>query len=374
MGTRGIPANHGGFEACIENLAPFLASKNFEVHVFRQIDDKEKIQSFYKGVKLVNIITTKKGALGTILFDIFSTAHTIKNYKNNALILTFGYPTAFLFPILKLYGFTNIVNMDGVEWKRKQFGLIGKIWCWLNEKIAVLTADALIADHAKIKDHLSKINFFNKPIYVVAYSADDIRKVEINGDKVTRNLKKIILSKEYMLVMARLEPDNQILEIIRSFSASHRPFNLIIAGRLDLRNNKYHKKLVEFASDQVYFVGGIYNLDDKIFLRNNAIAYIHGHTVGGTNPSLVEALGSRSAIIAHFNEFNFGVAENGALYFSSEDSLSRLLSEITETNLNKTRLVADQIFCSYTHEKINSSYYEIIQHFKKTEQEPIVLF
>ena len=366
MGTRGIPANHGGFEACVENIAPFLVSQNIEVHVFRQIDDKAKIKSFYKGVKLVNIVTTVKGTLGTLIFDIISTAYTIKNYKRNDLILTFGYPTAFLFPFLKVFGFTNIVNMDGVEWKRRQFGLTGKIWYWLNEKIAVLTADVLIADHAKIKDHLQKINLLKKPIYTVAYSASDIRKVDIEIDQITSKLMGIVSLRKYMLVMARLEPDNQILEIVKTFSARRRAFNLIVAGRLDLKKNKYHKLLLASASDQVHFVGGIYGSFDKIYLRNNASAYIHGHTVGGTNPSLVEALGSKSIIIAHSNDFNRGVAAEGALYFSNQDELNSMLSEFSETNLSYVRHIADQVFLNFTHKKINSRYLKIINEHIQT--------
>ena len=363
LGTRGIPANHGGFEACVENLAPFLAEKNLDVFVFCQLEKERDSYETYKGVNLVDIVVKNTGSLGTVIFDVKSIVHAIFKFNNKDLIVFFGYPTAFLFPILKVFGFKNIVNMDGVEWKRRQFGLSGKLWYWINEKIAVLTADALIGDHPKIVKHLEKINFMNRPLYSIAYSADDNRGANISEDYIDSELENIINGQEFALVIARLEPDNQILEIVRAFSREKRDFILCVAGRFDPEGYKYHRDVLAAASSQVFFLGGVYGKNEKIFLRNRAACYLHGHTVGGTNPSLVEGLGSTSPIIAHNNEFNRGVAKDGAVYFSGENDLREIFQNFPRNALLLSRKKADAVFIDFKHEAINTQYLRLIQTF-----------
>lgn len=361
MGTRGIPAIHGGFEACVENVAPFLASRHYDTYVFRQLSGSAEPLEAYRNVSLINIKVKDESTLSTIIFDIKSTMYVINNFKKGDLVVTFGYPTAFLFPVLRIFGFANIVNMDGIEWKRNQFGIIGKVWYWLNEKIAVLTASTLIADHPRIAKHLEGINVLKKAVHVIAYSADDIRDINVDPRQLSWRVNDEISDTAFTLIMARLEPDNQILEIISAFSREPRGYKLVVAGRLDTERNKYHAALVKKASHEVVFLGGVYRSEDKIYLRNNALAYIHGHTVGGTNPSLVEALGSRSPIIAHDNMFNRGVADKGAVYFKDEKALVKIFDKLLKSDLTINRSAANEVFKDYTHQVINSKYLDLIK-------------
>lgn len=329
LGTRGIPAAHGGFETFVQNLAPYLVKSGWEVLVYCQHQGSDDIYySEYDGITLVHVSVRNSGTLGTIHFDWLSLKHAL---QHDGLLVSFGYPTGVFAILPKLRNRLHVINMDGIEWKRSQFGFLGRIWYYLNERAAAWLADRLIADHPEIKAHLST-RVASSKIMMVPYGAKKLSDV---SDEI---LEAYCLERDcYGIVIARPEPDNSILEIVRSFSRRSRKFKLVVLGNF-CNDNPYHLKVMKAASPQVIFPGAIYQQERLDPLRFYARVYFHGHKVGGTNPSLVEALGAGNAIVAKDNKFNKWVAQDAAMYFDTEDDLDMLIEEISEESDQLTKM------------------------------------
>ena len=248
-------------------------------------------------------------------------------------MLVLGYNTAIFGCWHKVLGQRILINMDGLEWARSKWGALARIWFLANESIACWTADRLIADHPKIEGRLRNIKGRNSPISMIPYGAHAQSSIE------TSALEKLgVRPKEFFVVIARPEPENSILDIVEAFSKNTRGHKLVVLGKLDSRN-AYHRAILEAASEEVLFPGAIYDHRVVAALRFHSTAYIHGHTVGGTNPSLVEAMAAGSCILAHDNEFNRWVAgDSGALYFDSARSCSDGIEVITSDPSLRARL------------------------------------
>lgn len=320
LGIRGIPAAHGGFETFAEKLALYLKGKGWRVIVYCQHEGNNHVEKDeWNGIERVNIYVSGGGAASTIIFDWKSIAHAA---ARSDLCLTLGYNTALFCSYLKINGVKNVINMDGIEWARAKWSIGARIWFWINEWAGCWLGDHLIADHPEIKRHLeSRVS--GKKISTIPYGADDIFR-----STSCLNLPACLVKGTYFSIIARPEPENSILEVVSAFSRRVRGVKLAILGNY-LDNNEYHCKVKAAASDEVLFLGAIYNKEIVNSIRYGSIAYIHGHQVGGTNPSLVEALGAGNAIVAHDNIFNRWVAGDGAVYFKSEDDVDRILESLT---------------------------------------------
>jgi glycosyltransferase involved in cell wall biosynthesis len=319
LGTRGIPAAHGGFETFAERLALYLTEKGWEVTVYCQRQQGEPIEDTWQGVHRVRFPGRFTGPQGTMVFDWRSVRHAAR-FDDPCLVL--GYNTAgFLWP-LRRRGIPLIINMDGMEWQREKWGLLAKTWLWLNEKAGVHLANVVIADHPEIRNHLSRIVSAQR-IDMIPYGADTI------DDADPGHLERWgVEPDEYLLLVARLEPENSIEEFVRAFSAERRGRRLLVIGPFFPSTYRYHRRLQSVASEEVVFPGVVYERGPLASLRRFARLYLHGHRVGGTNPSLVEALGAGSAILAHDNRFNRWVAADAARYFDSCATCERQLSAL----------------------------------------------
>jgi glycosyltransferase involved in cell wall biosynthesis len=315
QGVRGIPAAHGGFETFAEYLSLYLVSKGWRVVVYCQLDKSKTDFKIYqeddwRGVRRIFVPVRDNGALGTILFDFLSILHILTHRYR--CVLTLGYNTAIFNILLRVFGRLNIINMDGLEWMRSKWSIFHKIYLYINERIACYVGSVLIADHPEIQLHLEqRVNA--KKIRMIPYGARSI--LDVSDQSI---LKLGLTPNTYAIVVARPEPENSILEIVEAFSRTRRGVKLVVLGKFDA-SNKYHSEVQGAASPDVIFLGAIY---DKLIvdsLRSHALCYIHGHTVGGTNPSLVEAMGAGQAIIAHDNKFNRWVADDSAMYFGTVD-------------------------------------------------------
>lgn len=319
LGTRGIPAEHGGFETFAQRLALYLIKRNWEVTVYCQTAERDLPSKNWRGIKLVYISTRKNNALGSILFDFKSTLHAAT--KGEGIILTLGYNTAIFSILYRLNGKFNIINMDGLEWQRQKWNALEKAWLYLNERIGARLGNRLVADHPEIKNYLSRSVCADK-IVMIPYGADPI------GQSDASLLEPYNLSSQsYALIIARPEPENSIWEIVSAFSAKKRGYKLVVLGKY-VAENAYHRQVLEAASEEVVFLGAIYDSSTVHALRVHTRLYIHGHTVGGTNPSLVEALAAGSPILAHDNGFNRWVAGEKAHYFSDEARCLKKLDEL----------------------------------------------
>jgi glycosyltransferase involved in cell wall biosynthesis len=318
LGIRGIPAEHGGFESFAEELSLYLVKQGWSVSVYCQdFGNGEIYKDNWKGIELIHIPVRKKGSLGSIIFDWKSILHAKQNDNKK---LTLGYNTAVFNIILRLLGHVNFINMDGIEWKRKKWSVIAKVWFYINERIGCLVGNHLIADHPEIANHLAT-RVSRKKITMIPYGAAAI----LNPNSAI--LKKFNIEPNgYVILIARPEPENSILEIVKGFCSQTRREKLVLLGNYDPNNNKYHQKVLEAANDRVLFLGAIYEKDIISTLRFHCKLYVHGHQVGGTNPSLVEALGASSAILAHDNKFNRWVTDNKSEYFENAIDCSNKLT------------------------------------------------
>jgi glycosyltransferase involved in cell wall biosynthesis len=319
LGTRGVPAAHGGFETFAEHLALFLVARGWRVVVYCQIDGVGAItEDNWQGVERVNIPVMDTGPAASIRFDWIATRHAA---RHRDLCLTLGYNTAVFCAWLRLRGVRNIINMDGIEWSRAKWGPLAKVWFWFNDWAGCLLGNHLVADHPEIAGHLRTRVSADK-ITTIAYGADQLHDVPDTPVKALG-----LESGRYLTLVARAEPENSILEVVKGFSAKPRGITLAVLGKYD-EANTYHRAVKSAASNEVRFLGAIYEKPVVQALRAHCAAYVHGHQVGGTNPSLVEALGAGNAVIAHDNKFNRWVAAGGALYFSNADELSAAVDKL----------------------------------------------
>ena len=319
LGIRGIPAAHGGFESFAQGLAPYLVEQGWDVTVYCQAEGSAPIEeSSWQGVKLVTISVSQSGPLSTFIFDWKSIVHAA---NQGGLMLTLGYNTAIFCAWFRLKGITNVMNMDGIEWKRQKWNFVLKTWFYINEKLGSWFSNHLVADHPEIKNHLTR-NVAADKITVIPYGADDISSAPTDALDVYD-----LVPGGYGIIIARPEPENSILEIVQAFSAKPRNKKLVVLGNYE-DDHEYHQQVKSAASDDVLFVGAIYEIDVVGALRYHAAAYFHGHQVGGTNPSLVEAMGAGNAVVAHDNHFNKWVAGEGQFYFSDRHDCEQVLDKI----------------------------------------------
>jgi len=353
LGIRGIPASHGGFETFAENLSVALKDNDWQVVVYCQKIGGEIEYTTWKGIELVKIPVKNDTSLSTIIFDIKSTYHACKNEK---LLLTLGYNTAFLSIYCRIAGAYNFINMDGIEWKRSKWSLPIKIWFYINERIACVFGNQLIADHPEIKNHLSTRVNENK-ITMIPYGANHIK----NADERLLDKYKLKAGK-YITVIARPEPENSILEIVRVFSAKSRNIKLVVLGKYTPETITYHAEILSCASDEVVFLGAIYDNNILESLRYFSLFYIHGHQVGGTNPSLIEALGAGNPVLAKDNKFNRWVTDNKMLYFKNDEELEQNLNKLISDDeiINVMKKESEIMFMNkYQWPNINKQYEDI---------------
>lgn len=319
LGTRGVPAAHGGFETFAEYLSLYLVSKGWRVVVYCQDDGAGPVfEDTWQGVERVHIPVAQGGPKGTIVFDWKATAHAAKHPD---LCLTLGYNTAMFCGLLRLKGIPNLINMDGIEWSRMKWGPVAKLWFWMNDWAGCWLGNHLVADHPQIKVHL-QTRVKGSKVTTIPYGADEVTAAP------TAPVHALGLEPgKYLTVIARAEPENSLLEMVQGFSAKPRGMTLVVLGNYQ-PDNAYHQAVKAAASDEVKFVGAIYDKTVVQALRFHSAAYVHGHQVGGTNPSLVEALGAGNAVIAHDNRFNRWVVGEGAVYFSGADGFARCMDEL----------------------------------------------
>lgn len=319
LGIRGVPAAHGGFETFAERLAPYLVSRGWRVTVYCQEDGEGPVvRDTWQGVHRVRIPVRMAGAAGTVLFDWLSIQDAARAGEP---CLTLGYNTALLCARLRLAGVVNVINMDGIEWQRAKYGRLARAWLRINERAGVWFGQHLVADHPEIARHLEALAPASR-ITTIPYGADPIVDAPVEPVRVLG-----LEPGRYVTLIARPEPENGILEAVRAFSARPRAFELAVLGRYD-PNQAYHQAVRAAAGTQVRFLGAIYDAGVVQALRRHAVAHVHGHRVGGTNPSLVEALGAGNAVLADDNRFNRWVAGAGALYYADEAAFDALLRRL----------------------------------------------
>ena len=324
LGTHGVPAAYGGFETAAENVGLYLAQRGWDVVVYCQVPGEGPITTDgWNGMERVLIREQRDGWIGTSSFDLKSVRHAMRQHTTDTVWLTFGYNTGVFDVIPRLRRIPNVINMDGMEWTRKRWGVAKQGILLGNERIAGLVGNKLIADHPEIGRYLTR-HFGRKRVITIAYGAHEVLEAPVEP------LAGYGLSPQsYGIVVCRPIPENSVLEIVRAWSARPRGKQLMVVGPFgDV--DPYHVEVRAAASAEVMFPGAIFDQQRLGALRFHAAAYLHGHTVGGTNPSLVEAMATGNPVIAHDNVYNTWVAGPGNRYFTDDTDLSRTLDVLDD--------------------------------------------
>jgi glycosyltransferase involved in cell wall biosynthesis len=331
IGTRGIPNNYGGFEQFAERVSLLLKNRGHELTVYNPHFHNYKFSN-YEGVNIIKKFMPENilGGFSNFIYDSLCIKHSAK--QNFDIVLLCGYPTA-IFSFHKMQRSKNptfVINVDGLEWSRSRWSVFTKYFIkWAEIKVATSSIN-LISDHNLISEYYKKT--YNKKTQYIPYGAD----LMLNADE--NILKNYNLTKQqYFIAISRIEKDNNLQTIIDGFFLSGSDKKLVMVGNF---NTKYGKKLKSNYSknSNLIFLDSIYDINILNNLRYFSSIYFHGHSVGGTNPSLLEAMASKALIVAHNNIYNKSILELNALYFESSVDVKNIINSINETENFRTDL------------------------------------
>ena len=354
LGTRGIPNNYGGFEQFAEFFSIYAAKAGHSVFVYTPHNHLYQ-DSVYESVQLIRCYGPehKIGTPGQFIYDLNCILDSRK--RNFDIILQLGYTSSAFWYDLHPKNSIVITNMDGLEWKRTKYSKPIQKILKIAEKLAARKSDYLISDSIGIQEYLLKTH--NKESEYIAYGANNFNTPDeniLNTYQVEKN--------SFNMIMARFEPENNLEMVLQGVQASENKQPILVIGNHETKYGEYLKN--KFVScKKIQFLGAIYNLNHLDNLRYFSNLYFHGHTVGGTNPSLLEAMGSQALVVAHDNHFNKGVLENNAYYFNSADEVKKIIDSIKKIdNLQFVKNNYNAITEKFNWIKINEEY---LQFFTK---------
>lgn len=365
IGTVGLPAKYGGFETLAEHLITHLGTQyDFTVYCSQKKYTKTERISTYKGAQL-KYLPLEANGIQSIPYDALSILHSL---KNNDVLLILGVAGAFMIPFIRW--FTNkkiIISIDGIEWKRDKWSPIAKIYLWLAERIAVRFSHIDISDNESIQDYTAMR--YQTLSRVIEYGADHTSKVTPNEQDY---IKYPFLKEKYAVKVCRIEPENNVHMVLEAFRKNEK-MKLVLVGNWN--NSDYGRNLKTIYSNypNIILFDPIYNQREIDLIRSNSNLYIHAHSAGGTNPSLVEAMYLQLPIFAFKVSYNRTTTENKAIYFESEDELEIHLHSIYQEKLTELSLemksIADR---RYTWEKIARQYDILIKEAITIDLKPVV--
>ena len=318
MGTRGVPAQYGGFETAVEEIGRRLVERGYEVTVYCR--NPGQTQTEYLGMTLVNAPAVRHRMAETLSHTTASTAHAIaKAHPDVVLLLNAG--NAPLLRPLQAAGIPTAIHLDGLESKREKWRGAGARYYRWAEKAAVKWGTEVIADAQAIADHVRRQ--YGRECVVIPYGAEVIHP---GSDRLSE---LDLAPKGYHLLVARFEPENHVLDAVHAYRVSSEAKPLIVVGSAPY--SQWYVDTVHAAAQgdpRIRFTGGIYDqaLLDQLYA--NARTYIHGHSVGGTNPSLLRAMGAGAPVLAYDVEFNREVTAGEAFFWANAPELTAVLDDI----------------------------------------------
>jgi Glycosyltransferase len=354
LGTRGVPARYGGFETCVEQVGLRLVKAGHEVVVYCRstgTDDGPK-PAEHEGMRLVHLPAMRKKALETLSHSALSASHLVRHRTDAAIV--FNSANAVFLPLLRARGIPVATHVDGLEWKRTKWQGVGRRYYRTAESLAVRWSDALIADAQGIADYYDAE--FGAPTELIAYgapilAAHDDRLGELG-----------LRPGRYHLVVARFEPENHVDVIVDGYRRSSARLPLVVVGSAPYAD-AHTERIHALADERVTFLGGVWDQGLLDQLYANCATYLHGHSVGGTNPSLLRAIGAGAATIAYDVNFNREVIEDSGLYFRTAPDVAREL-ERAEAAPERTRARgrrAQQIALRYDWDDVAARYEQLCE-------------
>lgn len=317
VGTRGVPARYGGFETAVEEVGRRLVERGHEVVVYcRTTAGDGDRPDRYLGMELVHLPALRRRTLETLSHTALSVAHLLAHRPAAAIV--FNAANAPLLPVLRAAGIPVATHVDGLEWKRAKWGRTGRRYYRAAEAMAVRWSDELIADAQGIADYFSRE--FRAPSTLLRYGAP---LVEPASDRLAE---LGLTPGDYHLVVARFEPENHVDVIVDGYTRSGAGKPLVVVGSAPY-SDEYTARVHAVADQRVQFLGGVWDQQQLDQLYANCFTYLHGHSVGGTNPSLLRAIGGGAAVLAFDVDFNREVTAESGRYFTTADDVAALVDD-----------------------------------------------
>ena len=315
IGTRGAPARYGGFETAVEEIGARLAAAGHDVVVYCR--NPEQTLTRHRGMRLVNVPAIRIRGVETLTHTLLSVLH--QQVRPADVAVVFNAANAPLLPILHLRRIPVALNVDGIEWRRSKWGPWAKRYYRWAEAFGVRTATVLIADARGMQDYYATA-FGAESVYI-PYGAQVLHGLSEDG------LGALGLGPQrYHLVVGRLEPENNLPLIVDGYRASRARLPLVIVGDARKRHPDIEGALAAARADgRIRWIGSLWdqNLLDRLYFH--AATYVHGHSVGGTNPSLLRAMGAGAPVVAFDVAFNREVLGDAGRFFGDGPGLSALL-------------------------------------------------
>lgn len=306
IGTRGIPAAYGGFETAVEEVGRRLVERGHRVLVYGR--DAGTAGDVHLGMRRVTLPAVRQKALETLSHTALSTVHAVTKARPDAAFVFNAANSPFL-PLLRARRIPVALHMDGLEWRRSKWGPRGKAYYRAAESFGVRQADAIIADAPGIADYYD--HQFGVASELIRYGAP------LLDDAPSDGIRELGLEPGgYHLVVARFEPENHVREIVEGYAMSQATKPLVVVGSAPYAA-EYTAAIdrIAAADPRIRLLGAVYDQDLLDALYHHASTYLHGHSVGGTNPSLLRAMGAGTAVIAFDVVFNREVLDEQGWYF-----------------------------------------------------------
>lgn len=320
VGTQGIPATYGGFESLVENLTGDNCPADVSYTVFCSGKDMDTSLKHYKGAEL-KYVPLRANGIQSVPYDMISLFRCLRGYD---AILLLGVSGGLFLPIFRVLCKTRlIINIDGQEYRRAKWNKFAKFILRISEKFAVRCADVVISDNKGIQDYVKET--YGHDSELIAYGGDHVHR-SMSDNEMAKILSDYGLSKgDYAVTVCRIEPENNSHLVLEAFASADK--KLVYIGNWD--HSDYSRSLKQRYSqiENIKLLDAIYDLDTLYALRSNAGLYVHGHSAGGTNPSLVEAMHFGMPIAAFDVVYNRETTEGAAYYFKNAEHLKEILEK-----------------------------------------------
>lgn len=315
IGTNGLPGHYGGWDQLLNNLTMNLKDR-FDFIVYTSSYNAVESLNHVNSAEL-RIVKLKANGLQSIPYDIFSMIDAV--FKRHDVLLIMGVSGCIFLPFIKPFTKKIILNIDGAEWKRGKWNRFAKWFLKLSEKWGVKYSNIVISDNKAIQDYV--LSEYGKSSTLIAYGGDNVLRVPLRDDT---GLHYGIALKKYAFKVCRIEPENNLDMILEAFSQLSYPLVIVGNWNNSLYGIDLRQRYLEYSN--LHLVDPIYEQKQIDELRGNCGLYIHGHSVGGTNPSLVEAMNLGLCCLVYDVSYNRETTENEAYYFKDVPSLKRLVN------------------------------------------------
>jgi glycosyltransferase involved in cell wall biosynthesis len=352
IGTNGLPGRYGGWDQLMNHLTVNLRNV-FSFVVYTSSHDAQDGLKTYNGAVL-KIIKLKANGIQSIPYDIVSMIHSV--YKKYDVLLILGTSGCIFLPVIKLFNNKVVLNPDGAEWKRGKWNKPTKWFLRLSEKLGVKYADVVVSDNKVIQDYI--YSEYNVKAELIEYGGDNTQLVPMS--KETEE-KYGIESGKYAFKVCRIEPENNIDMILNAFAGKELKLVLIGNWNFSEYGKNLRSKFSKYAN--LLLLDPNYDQTQLDEIRGNCSIYVHGHSVGGTNPSLVEAMNLGLCCVVFNVDYNIETTENSAIYFKSEEELSNVIAQYDNNEIDlqpyreKMRLIAKR---RYLWEIITDKYSKVM--------------